>query len=487
MSIKKLTIKAKLILFCTVLIILVSSAFLYTNGNSNTLLAAFIDNQETYHAVNGLTMALRESRSLVYEYLNGGDSESLDKLRIQRKAIRKQRSILTRKAVTNNEKHLARALVNSTDVFFKTCERIVYIRETGTGNPYVLLTEEGDKLLNYIYQYTSQYLQETLNRDSSLYDQLKSSSSKQKRISFVIILAILLLSIVVTLIFSNLIANPIKELVEISRGMAQGDLQVKKIKVKYYNEVGDLTDAFNQMSESIANLIRDLEEKSEVEGRLFREKLKNSRMEELLKESQFHALQSQVNPHFLFNTLNTISRAIRFESQEVAVQLVQSLAQLFRYNLDQNDKYCDLGTELEIVKKYLFIQEFRFRDRLSVKIDSDPACHSVLVPKLTIQPLVENAFIHGLENLNTRGYIHLQIRKRGVYTQIRIFDNGVGISREKLDEILHPAKQNHTGHTTSVGIQNVTKRLEIFCHGKFTLTSLPGRWTIAGIKIPNHV
>ncbi|MDC7219108.1 MAG: sensor histidine kinase [Spirochaetales bacterium] len=487
MNIKKLTIKAKLILFCALLVLVVSSAFVYVNINSNSLIKVFINNQETYHAVNGLNMGLRESRTLIYDYLNSNDYVILQEFNSVHNQIKGRLEIIVSKAETNEEKHLARALVNSTKVYFQTCQKIIEIKGQQSANPYIILTTEGDKILNYIYGYTSQYLQATLNNDNQIYQQLSSAASIQRKITGFIILGILILSSVFVLIFSNFIANPIMDLVRISREMAEGDLHVRKVKVKYYNEVGLLTDSFNQMSESIRNLIHDLEEKGEVEARLYKEKLKTSRMEELLKEAQFQALQSQVNPHFLFNTLNVISRAIRFESKEIAVKLIQSLAQLFRYNLEQTEKYSDIKTEVEIVRRYLFIQEFRFSDRLTVKIEEDPHCNHILIPKLTLQPLVENALIHGLEHESRPGHIHLQIKKRKDHVLIRIFDNGIGITEDRLRSILNPHNNPHTGHTTSVGIKNVIERLEILCEGKFTLTSVPSRWTMAGIKIPYYV
>jgi two-component system, sensor histidine kinase YesM len=486
MRFKKLTIKVKLVLFSTILIIITSSAFVYSNKNNRILLNIFMENQGIYHTVNDLNMGLRKSRDYLYHYLNQGDSSSLADFSRQRGEIEQYLTTLVKRSETNNEKLLTRAMVNGCTAYFNTCTKILAINKNQTDNPYRVLTEEGDKYLGYIYGYTSQYLQSALSKDGDLYSELKSTTKKQERVSLYIIFSLLLICLIFTLIFSNSIANPIKELAEISRHMAGGNLHVRKIKVKYYNEVGILTDTFNQMSENIAKLIQDLEKKGEVESLLSQEELQNARMEELLKESQFQALQSQVNPHFLFNTLNIISRAIRFESKEMGVKLIQFLAELFRYNLEYNDKYSDIGTELELVKKYLFIQEFRFRDRLSVKIHSDPECNKVIIPKLSIQPLVENALIHGLAN-HSHGCIRLQVKKRKENIIIRVFDNGTGITEERRREILHPSENRHTGHTTSVGIQNIINRLQIFCEGEFTLTSLPNRWTIAGIRIPCHV
>jgi len=493
------SIKSKLVFFSFILMLLVSATFLYSNINSNALLDAFASNQKNYYAVNGLTMTLQESRILLKEYLETGKADTIEKIRNQEAEIATYLEIISEKAQSNIEHHLARALNNSTSVYIKNLDDLIYKKDSYYLNVELsdeeinkqLFTDyyngEGSRVLQYIYLYTSQYLQASLNNDNHLYNQLEASVVREENISIIMLFSILFICVVFIMLFSNHIANPIKRLVELSQNMAAGDLHVEKLKVRKSNEVGVLIDSFNQMSHSIRKLVQDLEKKNELEAKLFKEEIKNSRIEELLKEARFQALQSQVNPHFLFNTLNIISRAVRFESPESAAKLIKSLSDLFRYNLEHNEKNSEIGTELEIVKKYLFIQEFRFSDRLSVSVESDPECEHILIPKLTLQPLVENSLIHGLENSVRSGKISLQVKKRRDYILIRIFDNGIGIAPERIKEIMSPSKAKHTGHTTSVGVQNILNRLKLFCNGSFTILSIPTRWTMICLRIPYNV
>jgi sensor histidine kinase YesM len=483
MRLRNLTIKTKLILFCFVLVILVSSIFLYSNRNTSSILSVFTSNQETYYAVNSLSMTLRECRELLLRYLSSPESESLEEFYSLQAKANELLVILSRKADSKEEIFRSRALSNLCSVYFEGCNRTLEVSQRTAANPYPLFYE-GDTVLNYIYQYTGEYLQHTLTNDKSSYHILQARGQRVETISYLMLIFIVTLCSVFTFIFSSYIANPINELIEISRNLSKGDLDVKQIEIKYYNEVGVLVETFNQMSENIRNLVHDLENKNEVEALLLKEELKNSRMEEMLKEARFLALQSQINPHFLFNTLNTISRSVNFAPPEVTIKLIHSLSQLFRYNLEHNEKCIFIEEELEIVRKYLFIQEFRFQDRLSVSIDADPLCNKILIPKLTLQPLVENSLIHGLEPTDRKGTIHIQVKRRGENILIRVFDNGVGISKKRIDELLNPGSLNHPGPTTSVGLGNIISRIEFLNRGLVRIISKPDCWTMVCLSIP---
>jgi sensor histidine kinase YesM len=499
MKTKQFSIKSKLIFFSFLLIILISTTYFYSNINSNALLDAFVSNQKSYLAVNGLTMTLQENRKLLKEYLESGKLNIIMTINSQEIEINNYLKIISEKAESNVERHLARALQNGVSVYLNNLGHILSIRNalyfeavlSDEDINKLLFTEyysgEGSRVLSYLYQYTSQYLQASLNNDRHIYSQFEGNVAREEQVSYIMLFSILLVCTLFIMLFSNYIANPIRRLAEMSQRMAAGDLHVEKLEARSSNEVGVLINSFNQMSESIRNLVQDLEKKNEIEARLLKEEIKNSRIEELLKEARFQALQSQVNPHFLFNTLNIISRAVRFESPESATKLIKSLSEIFRYNLEHNEKNSQIRTELEIVKKYLFIQEFRFSDRLSFSIQSDPRWEHVLIPKLTLQPLVENSLIHGLVDGDRLGKIVLQVKKKPDCIYIRIFDNGKGINRERIKEILSPSEAKHTGHTTSVGVLNILNRIKLFCDGSFSILSIPEKWTMICLRIPCDV
>lgn len=482
-QIKNLKIKTKLILFCLILVLLVSSIFLYSNRNTSSILSVFTGNQETYYAANSLGMTLREYRQTLLEYLAFPDVETLGKYYSLQSKANELLVVLSQNAGEKEEIFRSRALINLCSVYFERNSNVLELSQNTEENPYPLFYS-GDVVLNYIFQYTGEYLQHSLSNDKTSYHILQARGQNVETISYLMLIIIVTLCSIFIFLFSSYIANPINGLIEISKNLARGDLDVKKMEIKSYNEMGLLIETFNHMSVNIRNLVYDLEKKNEVEALLLKEELKNSRMEEMLKESRFLALQSQINPHFLFNTLNTISRSVNFEPPEVTKKLIQSLSQLFRYNLEHDEKCIAIEDELEIVQKYLFIQEFRFHDRLSVSIKMDPCCNNIRIPKLTLQPLVENSLIHGLEDTDRKGIIHIQVKRRGENILIRVFDNGVGIPKKRIDELLNPSFPNRTGLATSVGLGNIIHRIEFLNRGIINIISKPDCWTMVSISIP---
>src|SRR5699024_7203847 len=160
------------------------------------------------------------------------------------------------------------------------------------------------------------------------------------------------------------------------------------------------------------------------------------------KDMEIKHLQNQINPHFLFNTLNTLSKMAYLEDAKTTSSLIESVATLLRHNLGEIDKSVTLRDEVEVVKGYFHIQKTRFSERITFEYDVDENCLDRQIPRLTLQPLVENAFIHGIEDR----------------------DDGVGMSQSTVDQIisLNVNENEHVGHSTGIGLTNVIRRLQLF-------------------------
>ena len=178
---------------------------------------------------------------------------------------------------------------------------------------------------------------------------------------------------------------------------------------------------------------------------------------QLLKEAEIKALQAQMNPHFLFNSLNTIVALIRIEP-DVARKLLIQLGNFFRQNLSASlHEFVTLSQELDHTNSYMEIEQARFTERLSVKLEIDPLLEGVLLPPLTLQPLVENAIRHGLKGLEKTGEILVRVTKAEGYVFISVKDNGIGISPERVVELLHSRIESQEG--TGLALYNVNQRL----------------------------
>jgi len=207
----------------------------------------------------------------------------------------------------------------------------------------------------------------------------------------------------------------------------------------------------------------------------------SERHRQMVTTARLEALQAQIRPHFLFNVLNTIIMFSRTDVER-SRELLINLAQFFRRSLSTRGAFITLQEELEYINIYLSLEKARFGDKLSVKVSADPRVMGALVPILTLQPLVENAVVHGLAPKEEQGMVALRARQLGDYLHILIADNGVGMDRELLRRVF----EEGFGHNMGLGLTNVNERL-ISLYGeeaRLRIRSYPGSGTAIRIRIP---
>lgn len=239
------------------------------------------------------------------------------------------------------------------------------------------------------------------------------------------------------------------------------------------DEIGQLSHSFNKMIIRVRKLIHEIAESklAQKENQLARER------------SRFNALLSQINPHYLFNVLETIRMKSLVKKETETAEVIALLSRSYRHLIDWSEDMVPLKTELEIVKEFLVIQKYRFEDDLNYEIKYNDELKSVLVPRYSIQPFVENACIHGLEGSSRQGFIDISVELTGGFLSFRIEDNGAGMTGDKLDTVLAGLKDENSSN--SLGIRNIYQRLNHHYSGfKFTISSIHGEGTIVEIIIP---
>lgn len=269
-----------------------------------------------------------------------------------------------------------------------------------------------------------------------------------------------ILSVVVFAIISyflaNLISSPIKGLTTIIQGSKHGT--PKENRVQYFNkEVNQLNLTYNQMVRQIDHLITSVYEK------------------ELMKsQSELKALHSQLNPHFLFNTLDSIYwDHIRKGEKELAQSIIQ-LADLFRYSIHSKraDGLVTIKEELDQVKRYTDLMKMRWQDRLELSITCDDELHSCILPKLVIQPLVENAIVHGIEPLENGGKVTVTVERKNNNIEVIVSDNGLGISTQDLNHIQKQLviERNFVTENQGIGLFNINRVIKLHYGEQYGLT-----------------
>ena len=187
-------------------------------------------------------------------------------------------------------------------------------------------------------------------------------------------------------------------------------------------------------------------------------------IKKMADKSELKALQTQINPHFLFNALNAIASSIRINPQK-ARELIINLSSYLRYNLELNDEFIDINDELQQVRNYIEIEKARFGDKINVVCDVDDV--NVKIPSLIIQPLVENAIVHGILKNKGKGTIKVIVKKHQEDVQIIIMDDGIGINEEIIQNM-----HNDGVPKENIGLYNVNSRLKLIYGQGLTITRL---------------
>ena len=229
---------------------------------------------------------------------------------------------------------------------------------------------------------------------------------------------------------------PLKDLRETMLEIASGGQNLRAKEAGAY-ELREVTRQFNAMLNQIDQLMAAIR-----------------RQEEATRQYELQALSSQINPHFLYNTLDTIIWMAEFQDSQRVVQVTKSLATYFRLALNQGKDLICLSDEINHVRQYLFIQKQRYGDKLEYEIDENPAFDHLVLPKLVLQPLVENALYHGIKEKEGQGHIRVSVQKKDSGLVLRIEDDGVGF-QTVADNSQSQLKRG------GVGLQNVDQRLKL--------------------------
>ena len=277
----------------------------------------------------------------------------------------------------------------------------------------------------------------------------------------------------VALFFSRFVAKsitlPIQRLCDSMERVQEGDFSVSDIVVDSENEIGSLTKSFNVMTQRIHELMAQ-----------------NIWEQEAKRKSELKALQSQINPHFLYNTLDSIIWMAEGKKNEEVVLMTASLARLLRQSISNEDELVSIGQEIEYARGYLTIQKMRYKDKLEFWIEVEPSILNIRLIKLVLQPVIENAIYHGLKYKESRGLLLVKGFMKNGNAVLQVIDDGVGMDQETLDHIYERHKVDY--HSNGVGIYNVQKRLQLYYGNEYGIVyeSKPGEGTTATITIPGQ-
>lgn len=336
----------------------------------------------------------------------------------------------------------------------------------------------------YLHGYATQLMNTTLADGSAEYrDKVPSMILVPTMICLCSLLLLFWMTELST-IMRKTIVTPVMKLVEFAKRIADNDYFIEDLKVENQDEIGELVHAFNKMKYATGEYILGLEERKKTLDLLHAEEMEKLETERRLEAMKLEVLKNQVNPHFLFNTLNVIGGMAMLENAETTEKMIMALSNLFRYNLKNPYPEAILSQELNVVKDYMYIQQMRFGERISCSIRCEVDENTVVIPTFTFQPLVENAVIHGLAPKEEGGKIYVRVWRSEGETMITFHDTGVGMSTEKLEN-LRKRLSDGIINRDSIGVGNVYRRFKImYPDGSFEIYSREGKGTMIKLRIP---
>ncbi|SDC41443.1 HAMP domain-containing protein [Pelagirhabdus alkalitolerans] len=339
---------------------------------------------------------------------------------------------------------------------------------------------EAETIVQYIDEMTLTLIDHELNEYEEIFQLSDAKVTTVQQAGIALIVFVLSTGFLIAYWFTYRSTSTIEKMTESAKEIALGEFDGPDVKTKVKDELWFLSETFNDMKRNVQQNVAAIEEKS--------------RLSRLLKEAELKSLQNQMNPHFLFNTLNTISRLAYIEGAKESSELMNSVSKLLRYNLRDIERPTTLGNELEAIQDYLLIQETRFGDRLSVQIDIDESCLDIPIPALTLQPLIENAFIHGTEGMVEGAKIVVSVEETDGDVYISVSDNGKGMSTDTIESVYQKAQEGAVtategkGHSTGIGLPNVMARLNhVMPDAYFEIKSTEGKGTVITIIIPKTI
>lgn len=284
----------------------------------------------------------------------------------------------------------------------------------------------------------------------------------------IISIVVFILSVVFSILCTSTVTAPIQRLMDKMKSASAGKLDIS-VSYSSNDELAVLYNQFNLMMQKIQTLLNDIYEEQNAKQKM-----------------EVQLLQSQINPHFLYNTLNTIKSLIELDMKETAVKAVSAMSTFYRNSLSKGQFIIPLRQELILTEQYLYIQNLRYMDFVDYEItyESSWEDHGAEIPKLTIQPVVENIFVHGLTNQMCHIHLNVSIKNNTIY--ISISDNGSGIPREKLTELNRSIRDFKTARY-SFGLPSINHRISLLYGENYGLTikSSPENGTTVTIAIPD--
>lgn len=291
-----------------------------------------------------------------------------------------------------------------------------------------------------------------------------------KKSTLIVIMIMLAVIFFFTILLSNMLTKPISKITKRMKLIAKGDFSVDK-SLEGDDEIGTLGKGINTLSQSVDSLMEQIR-----------------REEALKKELEYKTLQSQINPHFVYNVLNSIKIMAQLQAADSIYNMVDSFGDLLKEVSKGVDDKITIEKEFELLERYVYLQKIRKKGLIRTEYDIEPGCENGLIIKFLLQPLVENAILHGFEGKKGMELIHISARRQEDNLLILIRDNGIGMTEEEISQLFENNKEDKI-HYNKIGVKNIQERIQILYGPQYGLSyeSKLNEYTVVRVILPFEV
>lgn len=459
--IRKLSIRAKMmaVFIITTLTILLINLFMYVNINH--MMQRLDHIYRSNISLNELADTLSRVQVSMTDYLNTRAGDAMENYYRYEQDYSELIRELNGQVYGNNLKLMERNIKRMSEEYLTLTNLSIEAKRGGNVEKVKQRYERATELYDYISTYIYSLNNEQFRANADSYQALSVSMQYLEWINIITLILVGAGNMVLIVLMTRTITSPLQRLAGTADLVAKGNLEVEQLPVISEDEVGVVSKAFNQMVISIREYIEKIKESMETERAL---KEKELMMETHLKDAQIKYLQAQINPHFLFNTLNAGVQLAMMEGAERTYKYVQNVADFFRYNVKKNNDTVTLAEEIKLVDTYIYILNVRFSGDIHFRKEVDASLLGIQVPSMILQPIVENSVNYGIRDIDWEGEILLSVYRMDDAICISVKDNGIGIAQEKIDKIMSSQLRaaDLSEASNGIGLDNVIGRLRLF-------------------------
>ncbi len=363
-------------------------------------------------------------------------------------------------------------LNNMYQSFVEQAEVLVVTFESGRSSVYI--DDEINELTknnNFVKAQLSQIISFELGVVESKYGNIEETASRREEMVYFVVFLVIVITLALGTIIAKRLAEPIHKLSMALSLIGKGHYDMPPLDAEGTGEISQTIKDFNTMKEHLSVNIDLIHENASIKDQLRTKEIDLLEKENHLKQSKLDFLQSQINPHFLYNTLNSIQTLADIEEAPQTEKMLNHLSRLMRYNVKKTNTVVLLSEEIEVIGDYVYIQLIRFGNRIKYEVDCDEEALQTGVPSMILQPLVENAMIHGLEPKMGQGLLKLSAKLKeseDSYVELIVEDNGLGMPEETINRLMaygeasEKESEDMMKNVKSIGVANVIRRCRLY-------------------------